>query len=132
MIRRPPRSTLFPYTTLFRSGRFHLCIHVDDDTGGLWQRHTKREDRTAQHIVNWSHRLLSLTRPQTPDKAFRCFYASRRRLLWRLDGRESTAPHLFMPKAIDDVVIDHSDSLHKRIADRRPHETKTAPAQILT
>src|ERR1039457_1488123 len=24
MIRRPPRSTLFPYTTLFRSGRF-LC-----------------------------------------------------------------------------------------------------------
>src|SRR6266702_2297864 len=28
MIRRPPRSTLFPYTTLFRSraaGRTHLC-----------------------------------------------------------------------------------------------------------
>src|SRR3712207_7518434 len=24
MIRRPPRSTLFPYTTLFRSARFHL------------------------------------------------------------------------------------------------------------
>src|SRR2546427_6039225 len=23
MIRRPPRSTLFPYTTLFRSGRIH-------------------------------------------------------------------------------------------------------------
>src|ERR1039458_364396 len=28
MIRRPPRSTLFPYTTLFRSGRLHpiVCI----------------------------------------------------------------------------------------------------------
>src|SRR3712207_6903374 len=25
MIRRPPRSTLFPYTTLFRSG--HMCPH---------------------------------------------------------------------------------------------------------
>src|SRR2546427_8215370 len=25
MIRRPPRSTLFPYTTLFRSGRSILC-----------------------------------------------------------------------------------------------------------
>src|SRR3712207_7932348 len=24
MIRRPPRSTLFPYTTLFRSGRVHV------------------------------------------------------------------------------------------------------------
>src|SRR3712207_9088967 len=33
MIRRPPRSTLFPYTTLFRS----------DDT----QQHTKRVGRTA-------------------------------------------------------------------------------------
>src|SRR3712207_6964047 len=26
MIRRPPRSTLFPYTTLFRSGLF--CVHM--------------------------------------------------------------------------------------------------------
>src|SRR2546428_9480279 len=25
MIRRPPRSTLFPYTTLFRSGRVSVC-----------------------------------------------------------------------------------------------------------
>src|SRR3712207_8625104 len=25
MIRRPPRSTLFPYTTLFRSGGDHRC-----------------------------------------------------------------------------------------------------------
>src|SRR5438128_3363247 len=24
MLRRPPRSTLFPYTTLFRSGEFHV------------------------------------------------------------------------------------------------------------
>src|SRR3712207_7046952 len=28
MIRRPPRSTLFPYTTLFRSGRDER-VHVD-------------------------------------------------------------------------------------------------------
>src|SRR3712207_6886487 len=26
MIRRPPRSTLFPYTTLFRSREFRRCI----------------------------------------------------------------------------------------------------------
>src|SRR2546422_8087485 len=30
MIRRPPRSTLFPYTTLFRS---HALDHVDEDHG---------------------------------------------------------------------------------------------------
>src|SRR2546426_6960881 len=27
MIRRPPRSTLFPYTTLFRSLRIHDLVH---------------------------------------------------------------------------------------------------------
>src|SRR2546427_6807777 len=26
MIRRPPRSTLFPYTTLFRSGHLSKCV----------------------------------------------------------------------------------------------------------
>src|SRR2546429_9843793 len=29
MIRRPPRSTLFPYTTLFRSREFQRNIHVN-------------------------------------------------------------------------------------------------------
>src|SRR3712207_9588520 len=32
MIRRPPRSTLFPYTTLFRSVQQHLVpVDLDDD-----------------------------------------------------------------------------------------------------
>src|SRR5256885_11617995 len=38
MIRRPPRSTLFPYTTLFRSGhRVRGCVLVDRDgaRGGI-------------------------------------------------------------------------------------------------
>src|SRR2546429_6351221 len=30
MIRRPPRSTLFPYTTLFRS---RTALHLEDDAG---------------------------------------------------------------------------------------------------
>src|SRR4051794_41432238 len=30
MIRRPPRSTLFPYTTLFRSGRTSLWLGPDE------------------------------------------------------------------------------------------------------
>src|SRR2546430_10264302 len=33
MIRRPPRSTLFPYTTLFRSLREETC--TPPETGGL-------------------------------------------------------------------------------------------------
>src|SRR2546427_1822528 len=44
MIRRPPRSTLFPYTTLFRS--HHTCLPIGDRrgarperTGGRWHVH---------------------------------------------------------------------------------------------
>src|SRR3712207_7936519 len=33
MIRRPPRSTLFPYTTLFRSGADLIRLLVRDDIG---------------------------------------------------------------------------------------------------
>src|SRR3989442_11420593 len=40
MIRRPPRSTLFPYTTLFRSNRL---ISV-----GVQERHRHRSERPAE------------------------------------------------------------------------------------
>src|SRR5258708_26387438 len=35
MIRRPPRSTLFPYTTLFRSKRYTRISHEGIDTESL-------------------------------------------------------------------------------------------------
>src|SRR5256885_9474593 len=34
MIRRPPRSTLFPYTTLFRSIRFAIRVILHGDLAG--------------------------------------------------------------------------------------------------
>src|SRR3712207_8720146 len=50
MIRRPPRSTLFPYTTLFRSPRSPLAcgetddhLHQDDQQDGE-QRHPQDPD----------------------------------------------------------------------------------------
>src|SRR5260221_7588902 len=47
MIRRPPRSTLFPYTTLFRSRRRlvlvdHLVVRVLDDLVALRRRGRRR------------------------------------------------------------------------------------------
>src|SRR3712207_6926759 len=37
MIRRPPRSTLFPYTTLFRSLASGITNHAGIDTGDRWR-----------------------------------------------------------------------------------------------
>src|SRR3712207_6880398 len=57
MIRRPPRSTLFPYTTLFRSGEGaerDQCVHrrgavAQVDPGGLVERPgTPHHDRSGQ------------------------------------------------------------------------------------
>src|SRR2546422_2997881 len=48
MIRRPPRSTLFPYTTLFRSLHVHRrrCADRDGDVQG-GRRHQRRARRAA-------------------------------------------------------------------------------------
>src|SRR3712207_9239562 len=50
MIRRPPRSTLFPYTTLFRSVRYRqvpldaiVGIRVGGCTGVWWDRNRDRD-----------------------------------------------------------------------------------------
>src|SRR2546426_2672286 len=72
MIRRPPRSTLFPYTTLFRSHREHPELHpavldeVADDLG-LALRHVEGDplgggdaggDRKSTRL-NSSHLVIS-------------------------------------------------------------------------
>src|SRR5438445_6849527 len=48
MIRRPPRSTLFPYTTLFRSKDVHV-IFTYRDVNGMWLRTASRA--TAREAV---------------------------------------------------------------------------------
>src|SRR2546428_7171898 len=64
MIRRPPRSTLFPYTTLFRSERLLALLQVPHD---VLQHHDrivddeadrKREDRKSTRL-NSSHDQIS-------------------------------------------------------------------------
>src|ERR1039457_7417916 len=47
MIRRPPRSTLFPYTTLFRSGVIHLD-RADADRQRAAFRHGRSEEHTSE------------------------------------------------------------------------------------
>src|SRR5258708_28166235 len=65
MIRRPPRSTLFPYTTLFRSqGLRNLPAHqlcerlgLDPDRLGA-ETFTKLVDRKSTRL-NSSHQIIS-------------------------------------------------------------------------
>src|SRR5258707_3973571 len=66
MIRRPPRSTLFPYTTLFRSHpagdlQRHPQAHRPDDDRGLHVARDRRrggEDRKSTRL-NSSHANIS-------------------------------------------------------------------------
>src|SRR5256885_7804660 len=60
MIRRPPRSTLFPYTTLFRSevpllGRVRQIRHAP----GFVQRHPRDDTDRKSTRLNSSHLVIS-------------------------------------------------------------------------
>src|SRR6266487_6959431 len=48
MIRRPPRSTLFPYTTLFRSCRSRLRSPMMERKGSANPRTTRSEEHTSE------------------------------------------------------------------------------------
>src|SRR2546426_5090039 len=63
MIRRPPRSTLFPYTTLFRSRqqppqRQHPLQPVDDHRPALNEERREQQDRKSTRL-NSSHLVIS-------------------------------------------------------------------------
>src|SRR3712207_9075798 len=71
MIRRPPRSTLFPYTTLFRSRAEVLRGHVEDAVGvdveadldlrdAARRRRDAGELELAQRLVVGRHLALAL------------------------------------------------------------------------
>src|SRR5687768_18234889 len=79
MIRRPPRSTLFPYTTLFRSEQRSTCevvylkerhsneeqnpMHTDhkticsNDAGIKYRDHSMGSDRSEEHTSELQSRL---------------------------------------------------------------------------
>src|SRR2546427_7668753 len=52
MIRRPPRSTLFPYTTLFRSRHVDVAEHVGQEDIGLRQEREHLRDHDAREAVD--------------------------------------------------------------------------------
>src|SRR3712207_6977975 len=83
MIRRPPRSTLFPYTTLFRSspdrrppvphGGTHRCHRTPDGTGG------RRGERRLELLPDQQR-----VRPQARSEEHTSELQSRQYLVCRL------------------------------------------------
>src|SRR5690349_23498679 len=63
MIRRPPRSTLFPYTTLFRSCHRPLCPHQTQPTIGqaatLHYTSVFVDNDMAQELTEGGHKSRS-------------------------------------------------------------------------
>src|SRR5437588_8163804 len=57
MIRRPPRSTLFPYTTLFRSAAWPPAVPVECHTPRWW--HCRRWVDRKSTRLNSSHTVIS-------------------------------------------------------------------------
>src|SRR5258708_21539708 len=64
MIRRPPRSTLFPYTTLFRSYRKHLTgvylalgLTAPEELAKPIKRMPERDRKSTR--LNSSHQIIS-------------------------------------------------------------------------
>src|SRR5947209_14990052 len=60
MIRRPPRSTLFPYTTLFRSrSDYGRDVRLEEAVADADQRQSEQHDNEGQRIDRKSTRLNS-------------------------------------------------------------------------
>src|SRR5260370_11505098 len=72
MIRRPPRSTLFPYTTLFRSDRqltlaFHVGWTVLDHPHVIALERSEEHTSELQSHLNLVCRLLLEKKNKTPQ-----------------------------------------------------------------
>src|SRR5258708_19514562 len=75
MIRRPPRSTLFPYTTLFRSHRAELQVDIKIDIPGfafgvgfLARNNRLEKGATVEHVGYFGQRSEEHTSElQSPD-----------------------------------------------------------------
>src|SRR2546430_7955509 len=73
MIRRPPRSTLFPYTTLFRSGgtvQVHMRVVVDaePDGGDACAQRLAEPARSEEHTSELQSQSNVVCRPLLEKK----------------------------------------------------------------
>src|SRR2546422_8192593 len=106
MIRRPPRSTLFPYTTLFRSTRFSV----------LWSPAADADTQTT-----WRYPLVSMAIEGSPESRVKTSGLSADRPAATM----TCAPHLEPLVSKDRMRITLSHKVVDTMTDR---STKTSDA----
>src|SRR5258708_15635539 len=84
MIRRPPRSTLSPYTTLFRSGGMFLIgfplgffvLGIFSGMGACLAELDRKSTRlnSSHQIISYAVFCLKKKQSLTPHRAFKCAY----------------------------------------------------------
>src|SRR2546429_8558279 len=84
MIRRPPRSTLFPYTTLFRSNREAIAHGKPDSLGCRRSRGSPSRllECAVACRVYVSRRIVAVAFGRTVGFARPCLYCGRFHLYW--------------------------------------------------
>src|SRR2546421_8535235 len=93
MIRRPPRSTLFPYTTLFRSGPSHVATAERWAVAARERAGVGLQDRKSTRL-NSSHDQISYAVFCLKKKNNSLFLGRRpHRPERRAGGRSNRAPH---------------------------------------
>src|SRR3712207_8373030 len=87
MIRRPPRSTLFPYTTLFRSLAISATVIVVSTVILRYNWYDKLEEDRKSTRLNSSHANIS----------YAVFCLKKKNFLLFLDHIDSTGPVVILP-----------------------------------
>src|SRR3712207_8460388 len=101
MIRRPPGSTLFPYTTLFRSGRAELGAHVAD-RGPVGERQVRQAVAVELHELPDHALLAQHLREDRKSTRLNSSHANISYAVFCL--KKKTLPFI-TPQAIDRVLI---------------------------
>src|SRR5688572_32750570 len=102
MIRRPPRSTLFPYTTLFRSiVRIHGVIAAADDL-----------DPKVGHRVAGQHAALHGLRSEEHTSELQSQSNLVCRLLLEKKKKKINTYHIKTPQIYSQHLLSHLDLIH--------------------
>src|SRR5437870_7431544 len=90
MIRRPPRSTLFPYTTLFRSisivsSRYqrgqHWIVYCDDQVQLAYVRDGLRSEEHTSELQSRGHLVCRLLLEKKKEKIKPAYFTNNKQLV---------------------------------------------------